>query len=104
MEPIQPMEPIKPMDTTFYTPTMARIHRDQGRYDKAAAIYRYLLGQRPGNEAYQIALEEVVILGRRDASQRLVALLGRWIDLVLARQRLIGLGRLGKPHNQGKSR
>ncbi|MBI9083835.1 MAG: hypothetical protein JEZ11_09580 [Desulfobacterales bacterium] len=97
------MKPIQPTDSTFYTPTMARIHRDQGHFGKAETIYRYLLEQTPGNEAYQAALEEIAVLGRRQAPERLVALLGRWIDLVLTRQRLAGLGCLENMTNR-KSR
>lgn len=86
------MKPIQPDDTTFYTPTMARIYQDQGDFGKAEAIYRHLLAQTPGHGAYQAALEEIAVLGRRNASKRLVVLVGRWIDLVLTRQRLAGLG------------
>ncbi|MEE4113407.1 MAG: hypothetical protein V2I40_11380 [Desulfobacteraceae bacterium] len=46
-------------DKTFYTVTMARVYADQGRYEEAARIYRYLLGQTPDRSDLREALEGV---------------------------------------------
>ncbi|PID40579.1 MAG: hypothetical protein CR984_02450 [Proteobacteria bacterium] len=46
-------------DKTFYTETMARVYADQGRYEQAATIYRYLLDQTPDRADLQQALENV---------------------------------------------
>ena len=88
-------------DTTFYTVTMARIHRQQGRYDRAAAIYRHLLARDGDNADYRAALEEVDALGRLQAPDRLQAAAARWIDAILTQRRLAGLGRLARKDNQG---
>ena len=98
------MEPIEPStdDTTFYTATMARIHRQQGRYDRAATIYRHLLSREGDNDEYRTALDEVAALARLQASDRLTAAVGRWLDLVMMAQRSAVLGRMADKHNKGR--
>lgn len=88
-------------DTTFYTATMARIHRQQGRYDRAAKIYRHLLTRDGDNAEIQAALEEADALGRLQASDRLKAAVARWIDLVLTQRRLADLNRLPRKEDEG---
>jgi len=46
-------------DKAFYTVTMANVYADQGRYEEAARIYRYLLDQTPDRLDLQKALDEV---------------------------------------------
>ncbi|WP_319408863.1 hypothetical protein [uncultured Desulfosarcina sp.] len=46
-----------PGDKTFYTVTMARVYADQGRYEEAVRIYRYLLDQTPDRSDLIQALE-----------------------------------------------
>jgi hypothetical protein len=43
----------------FATATMARIYLGQGKLDEAEAVYRKLLGDRPGDPALQEGLAEV---------------------------------------------
>lgn len=47
-------------DKTFYTETMARVYTDQGRYEAAARIYRYLLDRKPDRPDLQNALDDVL--------------------------------------------
>lgn len=47
-------------DTTFYTATMARVYADQGHYDAAVRIYRYLLDRNPDRTDLQQALDDVL--------------------------------------------
>ncbi|WP_372679679.1 hypothetical protein [Desulfosarcina sp.] len=60
-------------DKTFYTVTMARVYADQGRYEQAARIYRYLLDQTPDRSDLRQALEAVTSM--------LPASPGRWHDI-----------------------
>ena len=77
-------------DKTFYTVTMARVHTDQGRYDAAARIYRYLLEQEPGRSDLSEALSDV--LARRpqapDGWSAVEPLVAQWVRLTL-RQRML---------------
>jgi tetratricopeptide (TPR) repeat protein len=74
-------------DKTFYTVTMARVYADQGRYEEAAGIYRYLLEQTPDRADLQQALQAVlsmmpeVPVQWKDVSD----LLERWVRLMLRR-------------------
>ena len=54
-------------DKTFYTVTMARVHADQGRYEAAARIYRYLLDRTPDRPDLQSALNDVLTKTARSA-------------------------------------
>jgi tetratricopeptide (TPR) repeat protein len=77
-------------DKTFYTATMARVYTDQGRYDEAARIYRYLLEQSPDRSDLQQALQAVLSLMPDVPVQweGVSALLERWILLILRRNAL----------------
>ena len=46
-------------DKTYYTVTMARVYANQGKYEAAARIYRYLLDQTPDRVDLRQALEAV---------------------------------------------
>ena len=60
-------------DKTFYTVTMARVYADQGRYEEAARIYRYLLDQTPDRSDLRQALEAV--------TSQLPDIPGQWQDI-----------------------
>ena len=82
-------------DRTFYTVTMAKVYADQGRFDEAAGIYRYLLDQTPDRTDLQKALAEVsanlpeVPRQWQDVSP----LVERWVTMILSRNRLEQLQR-----------
>ena len=77
-------------DTTFYTVTMAKVYADQGRYEAAARIYRYLLDQTPDRPDLQQALEAV--LAKLPETPRqwkdVSTLVERWVGLMLRRKAL----------------
>jgi len=83
-------------DPEFYTVTMARVYEDQGLWDKAADIYRYLLKQEPERQDLAQALDEVE-RKMRDAARKkpndLIPLFQEWINLQLKYSRLQKLRR-----------
>ena len=81
-------------DALFYTATMAKIHASQGNFAKAARIYRHLLERDPGDTAFQQALAEAEAGLLSMGAGRLAALLGQWIDLMLAYNKLRSLKKL----------
>ena len=86
-------------DKTFYTATMARVYADQGRYDEAAQIYRYLLDQNPDRTDLQQALNDVLaklppVPERWPAVSELVA---QWVGMMLHCKALHGLQRIRMP-------
>jgi hypothetical protein len=88
-------------DKTFYTVTMARVHADQGRYEAAARIYRYLLDRNPDRPDLQHALDDV-LAKLPDAPRCWVDIAGsveRWIDLMLQTNALRKLERTRLPSN-----
>ncbi len=46
-------------DKTYFTVTMARVYANQGKYEAAARIYRYLLDQTPDRVDLRQALDAV---------------------------------------------
>ena len=60
-------------DKTFFTVTMARVFADQGRYEEAARIYRYLLDQTPDRSDLRQALASV--------TSKLPDTPGQWSDI-----------------------
>jgi hypothetical protein len=72
-------------DKTFYTVTMARVYADQGRYDAAARIYRYLLDQTPDRTDLRLALDTVSAMVPETSGKLhdLTGLLERWVRLIL---------------------
>jgi len=75
-------------DDVFYTRTMAKVHADQGNLEKAAEIYKYLLECEPGRQDLMDALSEIERKRFEKNSDRLESLLGRWVDLLLAHNRM----------------
>ena len=80
-------------DKTFYTVTMARVYADQGRYEAAARIYRYLLDQTPDRSDLKQALDAVLSKLPETPKQwkDVAGLVERWAGLML---RLNALRRL----------
>ena len=78
-------------DIDFYTATMAKLYAKQGHLDKSAVIYRYLLAQEPDRQDLRDALAEIEAkrsTGVDKHEAEIVLLMERWIDLVLAENRL----------------
>lgn len=77
-------------DKTFYTVTMARVYADQGRFDAAARIYRYLLDQTPDRSDLKQALNAV--LSKLPETPRqwndVAGLVERWVGLMIRRKAL----------------
>ena len=81
-------------ETEFYTHTMAQVYTQQGHYDKAAEIYRYLLDREPERRDIQEALadiEEKIGEGRGGSDRNLIPLFRQWIDLAMRYNRLLRL-------------
>ncbi|WP_319526114.1 hypothetical protein [uncultured Desulfosarcina sp.] len=82
-------------DKTFYTVTMARVYADQGRYEAAARIYRYLLDRTPGRPDLQDALDDVLakLPEAPGCWEDIAGTVERWIGLMLQRNALRRLQR-----------
>ena len=73
-------------ETNFYTATMAKVYADQGHWDKAAQIYRYLLKHKPERSDYLEALAEAekkIISSGKKPFEDLTPLFHQWFDLML---------------------
>ena len=84
-------------DIDFYTPTMAKIYEDQGLFEKAAEIYRFLLKQDPDRQDIREALSEIEQRHFGDEKKdhpSLVSLFVKWFDLALCGRRLKTLKRV----------
>ena len=84
-------------ETDFYTATMAKVYADQGHWDKAAEIYRYLLKLEPERDDYLGALAEAKRQIQRSGqapSEDLASLFHQWFDLMLKYKNLQKLRRL----------
>ena len=84
-------------DPDFYTVTMARVYEDQGHWEKAAEIYRYLLEQEPERLDIADALAEVekrLNEGITKNADDLKPLIGEWIGLMFRYKRLQKLRQL----------
>ena len=84
-------------DPDFYTVTMARVYEDQGHWEKAAEIYRYLLKQEPERKDIADALAEAekrLDEGITKNADDLTPLIGEWIHLMFRYKRLQKLRQL----------
>ena len=84
-------------ETEFYTATMAKVYADQGHYEKAAEIYRYLLKQAPARDDYLEALAEVekeMTLSGNQSADKLSPLFHQFFDLMLKFRNLQKLRKL----------
>ncbi|MCB2148498.1 MAG: tetratricopeptide repeat-containing protein [Deltaproteobacteria bacterium] len=72
-------------DKTFYTVTMARVYADQGRFEEAVRIYRYLLDQTPDRSDLRQALEAATAMLPDIPGQwhDISDLIERWVRLLL---------------------
>jgi len=77
-------------DKTFYTVTMAKVYADQGRYEAAARIYRYLLDQTPDRLDLQQALDAVAakLPEAPRQWQNISGLVEQWVGMLLTCNRL----------------
>lgn len=84
-------------DPDFNTVTMARVYEDQGHWEKAAEIYRYILKQEPERQDIANALAEAekrIDRGITNSAHDLTPLIGEWIHLMLRFKRLQKLRQL----------
>jgi len=84
-------------DPDFFTVTMARVYEDQGHWEKAAEIYRYLLEQEPERKDIADALAQVekrLDEGITKTADDLTPLISEWIHLMFRYKRLQKLRRL----------
>lgn len=81
-------------DDIFYTKTMAKVYADQGKLDKAAEIYKYLLNEEPERQDLIDALAEIDKKRYEKDPEGLSQLFSTWIDLVLVHNRLQKLKKL----------
>ncbi|MFC1814984.1 hypothetical protein ACFL0M_03365, partial [Thermodesulfobacteriota bacterium] len=84
-------------DSAFYTVTMAKVFADQGYFEKAAEIYRYLLKKEPE----RLDLIETLADVEKKLSEKpkksitdLLPLFDKWIDLLLKYNNLQKLKKL----------
>jgi len=72
-------------DKTFYTETMARLLTRQGRFDRAADVYRYLLEQTPHRKELERALADVLSAIPAESArwENAGGLIERWVTLML---------------------
>ena len=90
-------------EATIRTATMAGIYADQGHYEKAADIYRFLLKQDPTRKDIAAALGAIEKKQSREKSHRtecLVSLLEEWITLIFRYNRLQELEKIKKCLNE----
>jgi hypothetical protein len=82
-------------DKPFYTVTMARVYADQGRYEAAVRIYRYLLDRTPDRPDLQQALDDVLARQAKspDSWADIAGSVERWIRLMLRYNALCKLER-----------
>lgn len=81
----------------FYTATMAKVYADQGHWEKAAEIYRYLLKQEPDRDDYLAALaaaEKKTVSSGQKTGDRLAPLFHQFFDLMLRFKNLQKLRKL----------
>jgi hypothetical protein len=82
----------------LYTETMADLFRNQGLYEKAGEIYRYLLEQNPSREGVAAKLQEVET--RISHPDYTASLLARWIQIWIRYRVLVFAGSLKECRNK----
>lgn len=73
-------------NTDFYTVTMAKIYAEQGHFNRAEEIYRYLLSVEPGRQDLVKELESVRQQAAKSGMKSLASLeplIREWIKLLL---------------------
>ena len=61
--------PAPPPVAEIETPTMAEIYANQGHFDRALAVYRKIIEQKPHETQYRERVEELLMLSRAAASK-----------------------------------
>ena len=86
-------------DKTFYTETMARLLAGQGKYDRAAAVYRYLLDRTPDRRDLEQELTEVLSAVAEPVLrwESVRGLIERWVTMLLRLRTLAQLQKLSMP-------
>lgn len=80
-------------DEVFYTQTMAKVYENQGKYEQAVKIYRYLIDREPNRSDLADALYKLEKRNLSTNRKELVHLFDQWINLLIASN---GLKRLVK--------
>ena len=75
---------------------MARILEGQNKWPQACEIYRFLIEENPGRQDLVRALKAAEDQCRDGADDRLVRLLGKWIQLLGTLRRVRQLKALGQ--------
>ena len=88
-------------DKTFYTETMARLLAGQGKYDRAAEVYRYLLERTPHRRDLEQELSEVLCAVAEPVVswESVRGLIERWVTMLLRRRTLEQLQKLSMPES-----
>ena len=73
---------------------MAKVYADQGKLDKAAEIYKYLLNEEPERQDLIDVLAEIDKKRYEKDPEGLSQLFSTWIDLLLVYNRLQKLKKL----------
>jgi len=73
---------------------MAKVYADQGKLEKAAEIYQYLLKKEPGRQDLIDAIAEIDKNRCKKDPEDLKDLLSMWLDLLLRHRRLQKLKKL----------
>ena len=89
-------------DDVFYTKTMAKVYADQGNFEKAAEIYKYLLKSEPDRQDLIDALYEIEKKRFAEDPEGFIKLFSKWIDLLLKYNSLQKLKRLQSHINIGR--
>jgi tetratricopeptide (TPR) repeat protein len=86
-------------DKTFFTMTMARVYADQGKYEEAVRIYRYLLDQTPDRSDLRQALEEATSMLPDIPSQwhDISDLIEQWVRLMFRHNTYLRLKKIRFP-------
>ena len=94
-------------DSDFFTETMARVYFDQGYFDKAVEIYRYLLKREPDRKDLiekLSAIENKIYEKENSGNKHLVPLFNQWIDLVLRNNKLKRLQQVSRSATMNSNR
>ncbi len=93
-------------DPAIFTQTMAKVFTQQGHYDKAKEIYRYLLKDNPNQPELVRGLEEVEKLSCEQTKgyvKELSQLVSEWIELMQKYRLIQKLNHLWKNKNGNHS-
>lgn len=78
-------------EETVFTATMAKIYAEQGHFEKAADIYRYLIATQkhePDLPALLDAVEQKILALKSDSEEKLSMLLEEWVWLLIRQKEI----------------